>query len=272
MTAGGGPAWRAVGATAAVLLLVAIGLAVRHTPTLSPADLATRSTIEAPASAVAYEPGSTASAVDIGDVEPVSQVVATPIPPIRHAAAPWVDAVSAATGIGTVALRAYADATLRVAETDPACDLGWTTIAAIGAVESGHGTHGGARLNEDGRPSVPILGPALDGTGGTASVPAGVDEVGWTGDHVWAHAVGPMQFLPSTWRTWASDGDGDGASDPNDIDDAALATARYLCASGSVSGAGWRAAVFSYNHDEAYVGLVLETANRYADASGSVTH
>ncbi len=42
-------------------------------------------------------------------------------------------------------------------------------------------------------------------------------------------AVGPMQFLPGTWGRWGSDGDRDGVSDPQDVDDAALAAARYLC-------------------------------------------
>ena len=45
-----------------------------------------------------------------------------------------------------------------------------------------------------------------------------------------------MQFIPSTWRTWQTDGDGDGVADPNDIDDAALAAAGYLCQSGDLIG------------------------------------
>nr|WP_281362125.1 lytic murein transglycosylase [Cellulomonas humilata] len=122
----------------------------------------------------------------------------------------------------------------------------------------------------DGRPSVPIVGPALDGSGGTAAIPARAEDTAWHGDAVWSHAVGPMQFLPSTWSRWASDGDGDGAQDPNDIDDAALAAARYLCASGRdlATPEGWQAAVLSYNHDDAYVALVLATANGFATAAG----
>ena len=79
-----------------------------------------------------------------------------------------------------------------------------------------------------------------------------------------------MQFIPSTWHRWASDGDGDGRSDPNDIDDAAYAAARYLCAAGAdlTTGKGWQRAIRSYNHSDEYTAQVLDTANRYARASG----
>ena len=80
-----------------------------------------------------------------------------------------------------------------------------------------------------------------------------------------------MQFLPSTWSTWASDGDGDGRQDPQDLDDASLAAARYLCASGQdlATGAGWSAAVRSYNHSDAYVREVYGAASAYGDRTAS---
>ncbi len=65
----------------------------------------------------------------------------------------------------------------------------------------------------------------LDGSGDVAAVPG---EAG-----TWQRATGPLQFIPSTWERWGSDGDGDGVADPQDIDDAAYAAARYLCASGA---------------------------------------
>nr|MBA3783485.1 lytic murein transglycosylase [Nocardioides sp.] len=75
-----------------------------------------------------------------------------------------------------------------------------------------------------------------------------------------------MQFIPSTWTTWASDGDGDGVADPQDLDDAAFAAARYLCASGTLaSGAGWAAAIYSYNHERVYVASVFSAAETYAE-------
>ncbi len=177
----------------------------------------------------------------------------------------WVTSVAAATAIPPVALRAYARATLRVAAEDPGCRLGWTTLAAIGAVESGHGTHGGATLAEDGRSTPRILGPALDGDG-VAAIRATPESTAMHGDPAWDHAVGPMQMLPSTWARWGVDADLDGAADANDLDDAALGAARYLCAAGGdlATGDGWRAAVLAYNHSDEYVGTVLATADAYA--------
>jgi membrane-bound lytic murein transglycosylase B len=160
------------------------------------------------------------------------------------------------------ALRAYATAQLRLAAEQPECHVGWTTLAGIGWVESQHGGYGGRTLGVDGRPSSPILGPTLDGSDDVAAIP---DEEGG-----WAQAAGPMQFIPSTWARWGADGDEDGVVDVEDLDDAAYAAARYLCASGSLaSGAGWARAVFSYNHSQAYVDQVYAAAQAYAGRTGS---
>ncbi|WP_051639928.1 lytic transglycosylase domain-containing protein [Cellulomonas sp. URHE0023] len=209
-------------------------------------------------------PASTGQTAPDGPIGPAELADSRP-PPLR-ASPEWVAKVSAETGIGSVAVRAYGTATLTLARDVPGCRLGWPTLAGIGAIESGHGTHAGAVLLDDGHPSLPVLGPALDGTNGTAAIHARPDDTAWTQDPDWAHAVGPMQFLPSTWRRWASDGDGDGVQDPNDLDDAAVAAGRYLCAAGGdlSTGAGWWAAVRSYNHDDAYVAQVLATADGYA--------
>ncbi|CAB4725979.1 unannotated protein [freshwater metagenome] len=76
-----------------------------------------------------------------------------------------------------------------------------------------------------------------------------------------------MQFLRSSWDRWGADGDGDGVADPNDIDDAAAGTARYLCADGHdlTTGEGWAAAIFSYNHAQTYVDSVHAAATAYAE-------
>ncbi|MDX6276128.1 MAG: hypothetical protein QOJ72_256, partial [Nocardioidaceae bacterium] len=171
-----------------------------------------------------------------------------------------------ATGIGAVAVSAYGTVSLRLARDRPGCHLGWTTLAGIGGVESGHGTTGGATLLADGSTSKPILGPALNGTAGMASIRSNAQSSHWHGDPRWDHAVGPMQFIPSTWRTWGADGNGDGVSDPNNMYDAAYATGLYLCASGADlrTGQGWSRAIFSYNHSDDYVRSVLVRANSYA--------
>ncbi len=186
---------------------------------------------------------------------------------------PWTVEVSARTDVPARALRAYADATLATDVETPGCGLGWTTLAAIGAVESGHGTFGGATLLDDGRPSRPVVGPALDGRPGLAALPADPGGTAWHADPVWDHAVGPLQFLPSTWQRWAADGDDDGVADPHDLDDAALAAARYLCAGGrDMTGAsGWRAAVLSYNRSDEYAAQVLAQAEAYARRSTAAT-
>ncbi len=185
-----------------------------------------------------------------------------------HVSAAWVDAVAGATGIPFRALQGYADAALRLAQDDPGCRLGWPTLAGIGAIESGHGTHAGSALGDDGRAVPAILGPALDG-GQFAAIRATELSVALDGDPHWQHAVGPLQLLPDTWGRWGADGDGDGLQDPQDIDDAALAAARYLCAGAGdlTTATGWHRAVLSYNHDEEYVAAVLDRADAYALAS-----
>lgn len=199
---------------------------------------------------------------DAGVATPVSRAVV----PQPRTGDQWLASVAAATGIPPRALQAYGTATLALATQDPACHLGWPSLAAIGWIESGHGTHGGGALGADGRPSAPIVGPALDGRPGRAAIVSTPTTQAWHGDPAWDHAVGPMQFIPSTWARWGADGDGDGTADPQDVDDAALATARYLCAGGRDLGTwdGWHAAVLSYNHSEAYVGSVLTRAGDYA--------
>ncbi len=104
--------------------------------------------------------------------------------------------------------------------------LSWTVLAAIGQIESDHGRN---------------PGPSSAG------------------------ALGPMQFLPATWRIYGVDGDGDGKADIMDPYDAVPAAAKYLCASGAGRGAaGLSRAIFAYNHSQVYVNDVLALARAYA--------
>jgi membrane-bound lytic murein transglycosylase B len=162
---------------------------------------------------------------------------------------------------------AYAQAEVRLSTESPSCGLNWATLAGIGSVESNHGRFGDRVLGASGRPDRPIAGIPLDGSPSVATIP---DTDGGTvdGDPVWDRAVGPMQFIPSTWARWAADGDGDQVRDPQDIDDAALGAGRYLCASGPLTTArGWRTAVLSYNASEVYLRSVLFATNDYAERS-----
>jgi membrane-bound lytic murein transglycosylase B len=176
----------------------------------------------------------------------------------------WLATTSVSTGVPERALAAYALAALTESAASPSCHLGWNTLAAIGYVESAHGTIGGDELLSDGRPRTPIIGPALDG--GAYGAIRDTDGGRLDGDSRWDHAVGPMQILPTTWERYAADGDGDGVEDPQDIDDAALAAAHYLCVAGGdlAQGADWTAAIRAYNHSDVYVDAVRTQALAYA--------
>src|SRR3712207_3874924 len=167
----------------------------------------------------------------------------------------------AAGGIPSVAKAAY-DSAAAAAPAD--CGISWSLVAAIGRVESDHGRFAGAVLQTDGRSTPRIIGIQLNGNG--TAVIRDTDRGRLDGDTVYDRAVGPMQFIPSTWARYASDGDGDASSDPFDIQDAARATARYLCAAGGdlTTVAGQRRAVLAYNHSDSYVATVLTLAARYA--------
>ncbi|MBZ5734798.1 lytic murein transglycosylase [Nocardioides sp. TRM66260-LWL] len=181
-----------------------------------------------------------------------------------------VVARSTTAGIPAVALAAYQRAESVINAADPSCNLTWQLVAAIGRVESNHGRFGGNVLNDQGVATPGIYGPALDGRKGTTKV-TDTDAGALDRDRVYDHAVGPMQFIPSTWSVVGVDADDDGQRNPQDIDDAALATAVYLC-SGSddlSTTAGQEAAVFRYNHSKSYVDLVLRIMDAYA--SGDYT-
>ena len=98
----------------------------------------------------------------------------------------------------------------------------WYVLAAVGQVESNHGEN---------------MGPSSAG------------------------AMGPMQFMPSTWETSGVDGDGDGEANVMDPRDAIPAAAGYLKTGGAPR--DWYAALFSYNHADWYVKDVLAVAEAY---------
>lgn len=70
-----------------------------------------------------------------------------------------------------------------------------------------------------------------------------------------AGATGPMQFLPSTFRAYAVDGNNDGSSDISNLEDAIFSGARYL-ANGGADVGNIDAALFNYNHSYSYVASV----------------
>lgn len=180
----------------------------------------------------------------------------------------WADRVGARSALPPRALRAYGAAELAQRSATPECRLSWTTLAGIARVESDHGRLGRADLDADGVPRPLIIGVPLDGS-------AGVQEIRDTeggrldGDTVFDRAVGPMQFLPTTWERYGTDANGDGVRDPHQLDDAAAAAAAYLCDGGrdTASGEGWWAGVLTYNRSVSYARLVWAAADRYAGAA-----
>ncbi len=158
------------------------------------------------------------------------------------------------------------DAWIKAAAGAP-CRVPWWALAGISRIESRHGTYRGGRLDAQGYPSVAIIGPRLDGSGGFAAI-RDTDGGRLDGDTAYDRAVGPMQFIPSTWARWGRDGDRDGRRDPHSLYDAAAAAAAYLCHGRSDLGvdAQLRSAYFSYNHSQAYVAAVIAAAHGYRAA------
>jgi membrane-bound lytic murein transglycosylase B len=195
--------------------------------------------------------------------------ITTAVNVTRSPDADWLRTAAAQTGIPARALRAYVAAAATANESTPKCGIGWNTLAAVGFVESAHGTYGGGSLSSAGQASGPIVGPSLNGAGFAAI--ADTDGGALDGDPDWDHAVGPMQFIPSTWRLAGRDGNGDGTADPFNIDDAALSAATYLCGRGRdlTTAQGWTDAIYAYNQSDAYIRKVRAQATEYAAKTGT---
>jgi membrane-bound lytic murein transglycosylase B len=177
----------------------------------------------------------------------------------------WAAARASALNIPVTALEAYAYAA-RVAEVvNPSCHIAWTTLAGIGQIESHHGTYHGATLYPNGDVRPPIRGVVLDGSNGTLRI---VDSAagGMDGGPNGVRAMGPMQFIPETWREYGVDANNDGVVNVDNIDDAALSAAGYLCWRGKdlATPRGWITAVWAYNNSDVYARAVRDWATAYA--------
>ncbi|KUO22784.1 lytic transglycosylase domain-containing protein [Streptomyces dysideae] len=165
------------------------------------------------------------------------------------------------SGIPATVLDAYKKAATALQDAKPGCNLPWELLAAIGKVESGQAR--GGRVDANGTTISPILGPQLNGVG-FANI-SDTDDGAFDGDSAYDRAVGPMQFIPSTWAWAGRDGNGDGKKDPNNIYDAALAAGHYLCRFGwdLSTTADLNRAILSYNNSQDYLNTVLSWLEYY---------
>src|SRR4051812_12780014 len=191
-------------------------------------------------------------------------------PAVPEGSADSVVSGASSNGIPAPAIAAYQRAAQIIDSADKSCNIPWELIAGIGRVESDHGRYNGNTLTEEGVSKPGIYGIPLNGKNGTQAI-NDTDGGQLDKDAVYDRAVGPMQFIPSTWQVVKVDADNDSKRNPQDMDDAALATAVYLCSGKDnlSNRKGQEAAVLRYNHSQDYVNLVLRIMEAYS--SGDYT-
>ncbi|MGW2748441.1 C40 family peptidase [Streptomyces sp. NPDC001450] len=178
-----------------------------------------------------------------------------------------METVGKVSGIPARMLDAYQSAAAQLPDQAPKCKgMTWAILAGIAKIESNHAT--GRKIAPNGDITPHILGPVLDGsgTGGNTTAFPDTDNGRWDGTATAERAVGPFQFLPSTWESTGRDGNSDGTKNPHNADDAALGAAVYLCGNGRdlTDRSQLKAAILQYNHSDAYVADVLSWIDRYS--------
>ncbi|MGA5121610.1 C40 family peptidase [Streptomyces pseudogriseolus] len=204
--------------------------------------------------------------------------------PVSNAISAYVALQSAASGEGAVddggtaadipprMLTAYKNAVQQVGKHMPSCrGMRWPILAGIAKVESNHAT--GRTVTADGDIRPKIYGILLNGSGagGNTTVFPDTDNGRFDGTASGERAVGPFQFLPSTWEGVGQDANGDKSADPHNADDAALGAAIYLCGNGRdlAKRSQLKAAIFQYNRSSTYLANVLGWIDQYTAAARS---
>ncbi|QIY70438.1 lytic murein transglycosylase [Streptomyces sp. RLB1-33] len=258
------------GATTTAVAAVAVAaLSASQAPGVTTDDLGRQSAGAAQPSGDANtggEGGATGDSPYYTDLPPLKSP--NPSPSASPAAGTPVSVGEAEAGIPATVLDAYKKAEAELRASKPGCNLPWQLLAAIGKVESGQAR--GGRVDASGTTYSPILGPKLDGNG--FALIADTDNGAYDGDPAYDRAVGPMQFIPSTWAWAGRDGNGDGKKDPNNVYDAALAAGHYLCRFDrdlSVQ-SQMNAAILNYNNSTAYLNTVLSWLEYYRKGTHEV--
>ncbi|WP_054816360.1 lytic transglycosylase domain-containing protein [Nocardia arizonensis] len=208
-----------------------------------------------------------AAALDETAVHAVAKQHVAPPPIVKTVALPAdrarAELPAGPGGVPGVAIAAYQNAEHVLAAENPDCNMSWSTLAGIGRVESTH-VYGG-KVDSDGNPLTPVYGPVLDGSLYGNNVIHDSDDGELDGLGGYDRAIGPMQFLPETWKHFAADGNGDGIADPQNLFDAALTAGKYLCSGGLNMRdlAQQTRAILRYNNSMAYVANVMAWANSY---------
>lgn len=197
--------------------------------------------------------------------EPVTAAPGPGSVPLRGGLAPIANDSGLVPAAPPAAISAYQRATTVINAATDRCHLDWTVLAAIGRVESNHGTKGDSRLTDEGAARPGIFGKPLDGRGGRGRL-RDTDAGQLDHDPTWDAPVGPLGILPSTWAQVGVDADGDDKRDPQDIDDAALGAAVLLCAHNRnlSNETALRDALHAYNPTPGYARIVVRLAQRFA--------
>ncbi|MFD8387684.1 lytic murein transglycosylase [Streptomyces sp. NPDC059680] len=254
-------------ATTAVAAAAVAALSASQAPGMPGEDHGTQATAgaSAPVPPATSDGNATGNSPYYTDLPPLNSPNPSPSPSATGTPVAQGDAEA---GIPATVLDAYkkAEAELRAAK--PGCNLPWQLLAAIGKVESGQAR--GGRVDAYGTTIGRILGPALDGHG--FALIKDTDHGVYDGNTEYDQAVGPLQFIPSTWAWAGRDGNGDGKKDPNNVYDAALAAGHYLCRNGwDLSREdGLRSAILSYNNSQDYLNTVLSWLEYYRKGTHSV--
>ncbi|CAL9611034.1 hypothetical protein SUDANB105_05621 [Streptomyces sp. enrichment culture] len=252
-------------ANTAVAAAAVAALAASQAPDLTTDGAGRPTTSGAPSPDALADDSATGNSPYYTDLPPLNSP--KPSPSSGATATPGVTGETAA-GIPATVLDAYKKAEAELRESKPGCNLPWELLAAIGKVESGQAR--GGRVTADGTTTSPILGPQLNGVG-FANI-SDTDDGAYDGDASYDRAVGPMQFIPSTWEWAGRDGNGDGKKDPNNVYDAALAAGHYLCRFGwdLSTDADLRSAILSYNNSTDYLNTVLSWLEYYRKGTHEV--